>query len=834
MISPGFRKSALCIAVTTALCTPLQSLAQVEGQQKGKVTVERVEVTGTRRVTTVQETPLNITAIDSNIMADQNISELTDVARWVPGLTIQDQGGRSDSPIIVRGLNTNSSGPGSDAGTVATYLGEIPLAIDLSLNDVERIEVLIGPQGTLYGAGTLGGAIRYLPNKAELDNTSGSFFSGAFSTSQSDQTGGDVGFIFNTPIIDEVLGLRLNYSYSNDPGFIDYNYLVKTPGVSIPDPDFTNASEVDSQLKQKNDANGHRKVNYRVSLRWAPSDDVDVNLNYYKQDQKVEGRSIVHYGALAQSNPLSNVIGKYESAYRYEEPREVEDELLSLELSANLGFAELVSATGKSKTQGLGQRDQTDLLTRLNFGYEEFPAFSAFTREEDLTESLTQELRLVSTTDSALSWIVGAFYNKVESSGSSKEFTPGFDQYALNVWQTGGNPRPDALEYLSVDDTEQTEQAIFAELSYDLTEELSVTLGTRFYDYEIYSRSAIDLPLYNSVFTGAPSDQIKLDYKDTTAADDGTLLKFNASYRFTDDVMGYVTVSEGFRIGGANGVGACPDNIGQTDQQIVCALPDEVVFRPDTTVNHELGFKTSWLDNRFDFNASIFYVDWKNAQVAGATVNGQQPITANAEGANSKGIEIYSQFALSDEVKLYATYAYTKAKLTSDAPYLFEVIKDDPSKADDLVDTYGQEIIDYYAGKAGDRLPGSPETQFSFGAKYSTEILGDKALDITYGLTYQSDIYSKLGLRADGEVLPGYGLSNLNARLADDNWSVVFYVDNLFNKYAFTSVRRDRGDIGLAKYPEKNVNGVGIMRNYGHYLVTPRTIGLKFEYQFEL
>lgn len=828
MISAKFSKSALYIAVTSALWAPMAAVAQQEATKQSKVSVERVEVTGTRRVTTVQETPLNITAIDANIMADQNISELSDVARWVPGLTIQDQGGRNDSPIIVRGLNTNSSGPGSDAGTVATYLGEIPLGIDLSLNDVERIEVLIGPQGTLYGAGTLGGAIRYLPNKAQLDNTSGTFFSEAFSTDQSAQTGGKAGFIFNTPLIDEVLGLRLNYSYSNDPGFIDYNYLVKTPGVSLPDPNFSDGQAVAENLTSKEDANGHKKINYRVSLRWMPTSDVDVNLNYYKQDQEIEGRSIVHHGALAEGNPLNKYIGKYDSAYRYKEPMDKTDELLSLEVSADLGFAELVSATGKSNFDSLGQRDQTDLLTRLNFGYEQFPAFSAYTREETESESLTQELRLVSTGDSALSWIVGGFYNKIDETGSSKEFAPGFDQFALDVWQAGGNPRPDALEYLSVSDTEQTEKAIFAEVSYDLTEALTMTVGTRFYDYEIYSRSAIDLPLYNSVFGGAPSDQIKLDYKDTTAADDGNLLKFNANYRFNDDIMGYVTISEGFRIGGANSVGACPDVIG--DQQIVCALPDEVVYRPDTTVNHELGFKTTWLDNRLDFNASIFYVDWKDAQVAGATVNGQQPITANAKGANSKGIEIYSQFAVTDSLRVYATYAHTKAKLTADAPYLFQVIKD----SDPLVEKYGQEIVDYYAGKSGDRLPGSPETQFSFGAKYSTEVLGDKMLDVTYGLTYQSDIYSKVGLRADGEVLPGYALSTLNARLSDENWAVVFYVDNLFNKYAYTSVRRDKGDIGLAKYPEKNVNGVNIMRNYGHYLVTPRTIGVKFEYQFEL
>ena len=148
-------------ALSSAFLLPNTAFAQEQEAAKDK-SLEVIEVTATRRSGSVQNAPLNITALDADIMKDQNISELADVARWVPGLTITDQGGRSGSPIIVRGLNTNSSGPSSDGGTVATYINEIPVAIDMRLVDVERVEVLIGPQGTLYGAGTLGGAIRWL------------------------------------------------------------------------------------------------------------------------------------------------------------------------------------------------------------------------------------------------------------------------------------------------------------------------------------------------------------------------------------------------------------------------------------------------------------------------------------------------------------------------------------------------------------------------------------------------------------------------------------------------------------------------------------------------
>ncbi len=815
-----FKKSALCVALSSALTIPAYSYA--EESEPSVEGIERIQVTASRRASTVQEAPLNITALDGDVMKDQNISQLSDVARWVPGLTIPDQGGRSDSPIIVRGLNTNSSGPGSDGGTVATYVGEIPLFVDMKLIDVERVEVLIGPQGTLYGAGTLGGAIRYLPNKPVLDEISGSVYGDISSLSESDDTGGEAGFVLNMPIIDDEFGMRLAFNYLDEPGYVDYAYTVRDGGVSLPDPDWDNDAEVSGNLKKLKDVNNEEATTARVMFRWTPNETFDATLSYFYQKQEVGGRSIVHYGSLSDSNPLSDIMGKYESGYRYEEPREKEDSLISLELTADLGFAELTSATGSSSFKADGQRDQTDLLIRLDYSYEDFPAFSAFTRELDDTDVFTQEIRLVSTMDSDLSWIVGGFYNKIETTGDSREYTPGFDKYAVDNW--GANQlRPDALEYISVSDDTTTEKAIFGEISYQASEQLSFTVGGRYYEYEVESNSAIDLPLYYTLFGDYGPNDINLDYEKIGAEDDGTLLKFNVSYQVNEDVLTYATLSEGFRIGGSNGVAACPANIDEIDNQIVCALPNEVIYTADTTTNYELGFKSTWYNNKLHFNAALFFVEWEDAQVGGATVNGQQPITSNAATAEASGIEISSRAMLSDSVIAYATYSYTNAELTDDAPFLFGVFDDQ-----------GTDLQSFYDGKDGDRLPGSPEQQISMGFTYSTEVFDDKLLDVNYGLTYQSDVYSKLGLRADGEVIPGYALSNLSARISDDVWSVTFYVDNMFDKYAFSSVRRDKGDIGLAQFAEMNSNDPALQRNYGHYLITPRKIGVRFEYMFDM
>ncbi|MBL1383742.1 MAG: TonB-dependent receptor [Colwellia sp.] len=804
MFKPSLLTLAMSGALSSAFLLPNTAFAQEQEAAKDK-SLEVIEVTATRRSGSVQNAPLNITALDADIMKDQNISELADVARWVPGLTITDQGGRSGSPIIVRGLNTNSSGPSSDGGTVATYINEIPVAIDMRLVDVERVEVLIGPQGTLYGAGTLGGAIRYMLKEPELDFTSLEVFGNVSQTQESDSIGGEGGFIFNLPLIEDTLAVRASLNIYDDPGFIDYGYVVREPGVSLPDPDWTDSAAVNNNLKNVEDANGESTTTGRISVRFKPSETFEGTLNYFYQNQDSEGRSIVHYNTLSADNGLSDLIGEYESGYRYEEPREKENQLLSLELKADLGFAELVSATGISNFDADGQRDQTDLLIRLDYGYEEFPAFSSFTREIEEQDTFTQEIRLVSQNDSDINWIVGGFYNKIESDASSQEYTPGFGDFAVENFGADQS-RPDQLEYYSVDRVEITESALFGEIGYQVTDKLDITVGARFYKYDVESESAVDFPLFNTLFGGAGPDDVTLNFEQNEASDNGSLFKFNAKYQFTNSVMGYATISEGFRIGGSNGLAPCPDPL--PANQAGCGNPSEMLYDADTTTNYELGFKSTWLRSRLHFNAALFNIDWDDAQVAGATEVGQLPYLSNAGSANAKGIEISSRAILSDSFSVYSTYAYTKAELTSDAPFLFN--SDGTDGAED-----------------GDRLPGSSEHQFSMGVNYQTDVFNDKTLDINYGITAQSDVISRVGLRDNGETLPGYSLSNISAKLTADEWSATVYVDNVFNKYAVTSVRRSDADITSA-------NRTDIQRNYGYFINRPLTVGIKFNYKFEI
>jgi len=816
-----FKKSALCLALGSALTLPGYSAAAEEEQIEG---IERIQVTGSRRASTVQEAPLNITALDGDVMKDHNIGDLSDVARFVPGLSIPEQGGRGGNSIIVRGLNTNSTGPGQDGGTVATYYGEMPLQVDIRLIDIERVEVLIGPQGTLYGAGSLGGALRYIPNKAELDVTSFEFSADGFQNSESDSLGGETSLVFNKPLIEDVLAFRGSVNYYNDPGFIDYNYVVREGGVSNPDPDWSNPEDVKKNLRKVADANGEKVFTSRMALRWTPTDWLDGTLTYLYQKSEVEGRTISNFQTLGPTNPLRDLVGEYENAARYLEPQDSEDSLISLEISADLGFAELVSATGYSENETDGQRDQTDLLIANPWSYESFPTFSAFTREDEESDSFTQEIRLVSQSESDLSWIVGGYYNKSTNSGISAEYTPGYTDFL-------GFGREDNLEYLSFGDGETVEKALFGEIGYQLTEKLNITLGARFYQYDIKAGSAVSTPYWDQKVIPGTLDFVDGEIIKTEADGDGSLFKFNASYQFTDDVMGYATISEGFRLGGTNGIAACPDPLPGT--QIVCALPHEFSYDPDTTTNYELGFKSTWFNNQFHFNAAIFNVDWEDAQVGGAsTENGNQPYTTNAGSANSKGVEISTRAMLTDSLTAFASFAYAKAELTEDRIGLFKVIDQDKY---DTAEEYNA-VQAEYSGEDGDRLPGAPETQFSMGINYTQDIFEDKVLDVVYGLTYQSDVLTRAGEKAEGETIDGFALSNLSATVSAEEWAVTLYINNLFDNYVVSSVRSSSKAAGIAEFTSEidNPATVGQYRAYGNYVTPPRTIGLKFKYTFDM
>ncbi len=799
-----------------------------EAEPEAEARQETVIITATRRAESVQDVPINIAAVGGDQIEQQGFGDISELAAYVPGLNVSDQGGRDGNRIVVRGLNAEpvqaAFGQPDGGGTVATYVGEIPLYVDLRLKDLQRVEVLLGPQGTLYGAGTMGGAIRYIPNKPDFSGPSFEARTDIYSYAEGDGISHETGFTFNFPATDN-FAIRGSVDLLDDDGFIDYPFVVQNIGVSNPDPDFSNAADVAANLNPLSDVNTEETVSGRIAARWQPIDEVDATLTYYFQNQENGGRN-------TSGRRGTLMTGDYESAQRVLEPNERDVELFSLEVTADLGFAELTSATGIGEVTENGQRDQTDLLITLEYSYETFPSFTAFTFEDDKTESFSQEVRLVSTGVHRYNWIIGAFYNENTYNGLSSEFAPNYlEFFNLTPGPTG------ALEYFSADRQELEETAIFGEFGFDITDRWDVTVGARFYDYTFQTGNVTEFPfvpvlfggpLVSSVWTlGENEANVSLD-PTTLQEEDGTLFKVNTSYTFDNGNLVYATFSQGYRLGGGNAGGPCP-TFDPTSPQGLCLLAagqqfgpdpvndvrqlDERAYASDTVDNYEIGAKSSWFNGDLILNGSFYFIEWSDPQLSATSVNAGTSITVNAGAAETMGMDLSGSWQVNDNFNLRGTFSYVDAQLTENVP--------------DLVTTISPPGFGtvFEAGQSGDRLPGSPETQFSVYGSYKMPLQNGNEVLIDGGYSWQGDVLDEAGARGDSLTLPSYGRASLAVGYQADTWSATAYVDNLFDELAETSVAANR-------LFNQTVLGANV-RSFRTNVLPPRTVGVRFNYRFE-
>jgi outer membrane receptor protein involved in Fe transport len=348
-----------------------------------------------------------------------------------------------------------------------------------------------------------------------------------------------------------------------------------------------------------------------------------------------------------------------------------------------------------------------------------------------------------------------------------------------------------------------------------------VVLGARYYDYSLDTLSDQDTPLYNTVFQGAGPDEINLNLNATTLDDSGSLFKFNTSYRFTDDVLGYFTISEGYRFGAANGIAACGNPL--PPNPAPCALPDEFQFFPDTTTNFELGVRSQWADGRLRLNGALYYIDWQDPQLTSVTLNGSQPITKNGRGAETSGIELSLDASVTDRLSAGFGYSHAKAELTEVAPSLVREFTP-PGFG-----PHGPDAV-YLDGQPGDRLPGSPEDQATVYLGYDLTLSSQWDLRLNYGVSAIGDIITTTGLRGGGETLGGFSLHHASAVFSGNGpWEFSVYAQNLFDKYAVTGVRSRRSFAQTVV--DENGDPVHV-RAYARQMVRPREIGLRFTYDF--
>jgi len=772
--------------------------------------IEEVMVTATMRAQSVQEVPYNISAFSGEKMERQGITDMAQLSRNIPGIAFMDKGPRTAgafaNSIAMRGINVDSSGnsserPGSTAPTVGTYVGNTPIFTSLRLKDIERVEVLRGPQGTLYGSGAMGGIVRLVQNKPNVEETQVKVSTRLSSTDHSDGLSNETDVLFNLPL-NSNFAVRGNVGRVDNAGFIDSPnlYQVDRDGAPIlADPsDPVNSSGV---FHSETDINDEDIVNGRLSLLWDVSDKTSVTLSYHMQRDEVGGR---------QGD--NEALAEYDSGTVSEEPFERDVDLYSLDVESDLGFATMTVAMAHTEVQGDMLQDSSgnygvdgSLGFALNFPgyfgsgvdlYTEYygnnPRYLVSSRRtwEDKIDSM--EVRLVSNTDGAYDWLLGVNYLKQKSDFRQADSNLGRNDYVAAVNNAGailigldGSPAvgpgfftdttPNDLVYFFDNKTEFTDKAVYGELTYHISEAWQVTGGFRYFDQKFEAIQEGGIVTGN--FIGGA--QASFNEKDT-------LFKFNTSYDLNDDTMLFFTWAEGFRRGGVNAV---PESKIRPDRG------EALIYVPDELTSMEVGIKGSF-GKSWDYTATLFDVNWENAQL-NTTLTALVLIgAANIPEAETQGFEIELTGNLTDSLSLSFGYAHVDSEVTKSVVQAdrLAVVGSElpiPKQTASVALTYFQELTD-------------AELIWNINASYRDE-------------TPSGTLATKGGNALRYTVYEAFTLVDASVVYNAGAWSVTGFVSNLTN---------ERGTVGGSS---AGIQGPDFA---WESVVRPRTIGVGLTYEF--
>ncbi|HVK79018.1 MAG TPA: TonB-dependent receptor, partial [Verrucomicrobiae bacterium] len=555
---------------------------------------EEIVVTATRRAEDILDVPYNISAVSGAQIEEARMRDSTELLRSIPGVSVVDRGDRNSSVVNgvrIRGLNVDSAALGdyavSAVSTVSTYVNDTPIFANFLLTDIAQVEVLRGPQGTLYGSGALGGTVRYIMNSPEIGEYGGH---GQLSLSQVNGSG-DVGWggdlTVNLPLGDRA-AFRATLARADYPGVTDYVNLYELDGNGIPvAPD--GVLDPTASYTSREDADTVDIWFGRASLLLKPTDNIDLTLNYFHQSDEIGGRR----GQTLGVDGFGNAYGEYESGSIQLEPSDRELDLISLEANIDLGFATLTSSTSYYDHSGSSISENTGFYAQAGFlgFYYNYPRPMASAVRTFSDESIVQELRLVSNDGGNFDYVVGYYYQDQNRVATQQSYLRGFKQW----WDAlfAGSPLIQAAVTGDQDfdysrDEQFTDQALFGELTWHVSDRLDITGGVRAFSNESDNTTFINLPLYTSTDNPTPTNFV--------TDDDGVLFKLNAALEFGDDDLLYATWSQGYRRGGTNAV----PTAGFFAESALWQIYDS-----DSVDNYEIGVKGRFNGIRYD--ASLFY-----------------------------------------------------------------------------------------------------------------------------------------------------------------------------------------------------------------------------------
>ena len=782
-------RSAISLAVAQALCAGagLGAVVPAHAQEAQTTELAPVIVTATRREVNILDVPYNISSVSGDDIALRQMLDQSELLRSVSGVGVVDRGPRNSgvvNGIRIRGLNVDSSALGdyaiSSVATVSTYVDDTPIFANFLLKDISRVEVLRGPQGTLYGSGSLGGTVRYVLNQPEFGDFSANIGGTVSHVDGSDSEGLAGDLTLNLPVGD-TFAVRVNASVADYPGITDYVnlYVLDANGIPVAPNGILDPA---ASYTSKKDADTVDTWYGRVAARWQPSDTFEATLTLMGQDDRYGGRRQPTLGSDGFGNPY----GRYENGSIQLEPATRNVEMGALEMNIDLGFATLTSSTSYYDHYGDSTSENTGFYAQAGFLYFYYyyprPMASALRTYSD--RATIEEIRLVSKSGGKFEWVAGLWYQDEDLYSTQDSFLRGFK----NWWDTfTGFPAAVSGDQDFVYRRRESfqDRAVYGELTYNASDRVHVTGGVRYFDNSSRNDTLIDIPLYTALSnpTNATFNSGENDF----------LFKGNVAIDFGDDDLFYATVSEGYRRGGSNAV---PLN------GFFAEDPRWQLYKADTVTNYEAGVKGTVGALRYD--GSVFYMDWNDAQFNTATPNWGFFVVTNGAQATSSGLEVQVSGNATDRLTLGGSWAWVEAKLS----------KDFFSPLGTLIQ------------ESGTRLPGAPEHSLTAFMDYRMPVFSGKEFIAHVDGYYQSTTRNAMSMSPVFDVdMRGFQIWNTALTLAADKWSGSLWVKNILNERGVTGVFTE---LYMGTAP-----AVGYFGNGSKELISlPMTVGLSFNYRF--
>ncbi|HZW60556.1 MAG TPA: TonB-dependent receptor [Woeseiaceae bacterium] len=716
---------------------------QAWAQQERRDALEEIIVTAQKRDQALAEIPMSITVLDGAELARQQADNFQDLVALVPGLSI-NSATRGVTRLTLRGINT-----GGVASTVGVYVDDVPfgsstglangaiLSGDFDTFDIARIEVLRGPQGTLYGASSLGGVLKYVPNRASVEAFEAKLKGSVESVANADPGYAVMGMV-NLPVSDR-FALRASGFYRADDGFIDS--IGNNPIASLTDP----AVNVIEGTQVKDGLNSLDTFGGRISALYMPTDTLSIDVAVLAQNIESGAPDTID----ADPETLAPLYGDYVQSRYQDQDTDIDYRVYSATVDWDFDAAALQSVTSYGIFEQDFQNDAaiaagltggTPLSALVTFLFDDpgtpeiAPLLSSILPQITNTEKFTQEFRLVSPESETFDWLLGAYYTNENSL---------IDQTILAV-DAGTENVAAGIPVLAVASVASNyeELAFFGNATWHISPRFEISFGARTSNNDQNATQVTDGPLAGGALTVIRGSSSESPFT----------WSFSPRFAVNDDTSIYVRAATGFRPGGPNILppGAPPGTPASYDS--------------DSLTSYEAGVKTALDDGRFALDFAAYFLDWDDIQLF-TVVNGFG-VNANGGTAESKGLEFTASFFPADGLSLSFNGAYTDAQLT-------------------------QDTSPQVGGLDGDSLSYVPEWSFGIAADYEWAVRGDAMAYVGGNLGYTGERPAGLTERAtDGSIveLDSYTTLNLRGGLETGRWSFEVYAKNLTDETGVNSI----------------------------------------------